>query len=51
MIVALISDTATTDVENGSDSRHRETEDDSPLDLNENSEVTSKVENDKELLI
>ena len=51
MIVALISDTSTTDVENGPDSRHSETEDDSPLDLNENSEVTSKVENDEELLI
>ena len=51
MIIALISDPITQNVENGSDGRHSETEDDSPLDLNENSGVTSKVENDEELLI
>ena len=51
MIVALISDPSTTNVENGPDSHHSETEDDSPLDLNENSGVASKVENDEELLI
>ena len=51
MIIALISDQSTTDVENGPDSHHSETEDDSPLDLNENSGGTSKVQNDEELLI
>ena len=51
MIIALISDPTSQNVENGSDGRHSETEDDSPLDLNENSGVTSKVENDEELLI
>ena len=49
MIIALISDPTT--LENGSEGRHSENEDDSPLDLNENSGVTSKVENDEELLI
>ena len=51
MTNALISEPTTENVEIGSDGRHSETEDDSPLDLNENPGVTSKVENDEELLI
>ena len=51
MTIALISEPTTENVQTGSDGGHSETEDDSPLDLNENPGVTSKVENDEELLI
>ena len=51
MTIALISEPTTENVETSSNGRQNETEDDSPLDLNENPGVTSKVENDEELLI
>ena len=51
MIITLISEPSTETIENDPDGNNRETEDESPLDMNENSGVTSKVENDDELLI
>ena len=47
----LISESTTNTLENDSDGANRETEDEAPLDVNENSGVTSKIENDDELLI
>ena len=51
MTITLISEPSTETHENDSDGANNETEDESPLDMNENSGVTSKVENDDELLI